>query len=181
MQTGKVLCRFTAKTGKEVVLRAPRWEDLDNLVEHINSLVDEGAEIYQDTKVTREQEAEWLGTKLANIEKKKSVFLVAEADRRVVGTSDVEKRRGPSNHVGDVGIAIQKDYRNIGIGTAMFETIIPEAKRMGVEILFLRAFSTNKAARHLYKKMGFKETGRAPKIFYKNGKYIDEVTMTKEI
>lgn len=181
MEAGKILARFTAKNGKEVILRAPRWEDLDNFVEHINSLVDEGAEIQRDTKVTREQEADWLGTRLADIEKKKSVFLVAEADGRVVGTCGVEKRRGSSSHVGDIGIAIQKDYRNLGVGTAMFETMIPEAKRIGLKILFLRVFSTNDAARYLYKKMGFKETGRTPKIFYKKGKYMDEVVMTKEI
>jgi L-amino acid N-acyltransferase YncA len=181
MKTDKVVCRFTVKNGKEVILRTPRWEDLDNLVEHINSLVDEGVEILRNVKVTRDQEAEWLEKRLADLKEEKLLFLVAEVDQRIIGTSAVVKRRGYSSHAGDLGIAIRKGYRNIGIGTAMLETIISEARKTGIKILFLRVFATNKAARRLYEKMGFKETGLTPNVFYKDGKYIDEATMSKEI
>lgn len=181
VETNKIVYRFTAKNGKEVVLRTPRWEDLDDLVEHINSLVDEGAEILRDVKVTRDQEAEWLEERLADLEEEKRLFLVAEVDGKIVGTSTVVKRRGFSSHVGDLGIAIGKDYRNKGIGTVMLETMISEARNTGIKTLFLRVFATNKVAHRLYEKMGFKETGRTPNIFYKDGKYIDETTMSKEI
>jgi hypothetical protein len=33
--------RFTAKNGRTVVLRKPKWEDLDDLLDFINSLVEE--------------------------------------------------------------------------------------------------------------------------------------------
>ncbi|UCD73419.1 MAG: GNAT family N-acetyltransferase [Candidatus Bathyarchaeota archaeon] len=181
MEIDKIVYCFTAKNGKEVILRTPRGEDLDDLVEHINSLVDEGAEILRNTRVTRDQEAEWLEKNLADIKEEKLLFLVAEVDRRIVGTSAVRKRRGYSSHVGDLGVAISKDCRNIGIGTEMLETIISEAKKAGIKTLFLRVFATNKTARHLYEKMGFKETGRTPNIFYKDRKYLDEVTMYKEL
>ena len=181
METDRIVYRFTAKNGKEVILRTPRWEDLDDLVEHINSLVDEGAEIMRNVKVTRDQEAEWLEKRLTDIKEEKLLFLVAEVDGRIVGTSAVVKRRGYSSHVGDLGIAIGKDFRNIGIGTAMLETIISEARKAGIKTLFLRVFATNKVARRIYEKMGFKETGRTPNIFYKDVKYIDEVTMSREI
>ena len=181
METDRVVYRFTVKNGKEVIFRTPRWEDLDDLVEHINSLVDEGAEILRSTRVTRDQEAEWLEKRLADIKEEKLFFLVAEFDGRIVGTSAVVKRRAYSSHVGDLGIAIRKEYRNIGIGTAMLETIISEVRKAGIKTLFLRVFATNKAACHLYEKMGFKKTGRTPEIFYKDGKYIDEITMYREI
>lgn len=63
----------------------------------------------------------------------------------------------------------------------MLETIISEARKTGIKTLFLRVFVTNTAARHLYVKMGFNETGQTPNIFYKDGKYIDEVTMSKKL
>ncbi len=50
---------FRARDGKEVVLRTPRWEDLDDFLELINSLIEEGADIYFDKKLTREEEADW--------------------------------------------------------------------------------------------------------------------------
>ena len=42
-------------------------------------------------------------------------------------------------------------------------------------------FSNNERARHVYEKVGFKETGRIPKGLYRNGKFIDDVIMVKEL
>jgi len=50
-----------------------------------------------------------------------------------------------------------------------------------VKILTFDVYVTNKRAIHVYEKVGFKETGRVPKRYYKKGKYIDAVIMTKEI
>jgi len=181
MRTGEVLHRFTAKDGREVILRTPRWEDLDDLTEFINSLVDEGVDIARDQKVTREQEADWLGRRLASLEKGEQFSLVAEVDGRVVANPEITKRGGYSKHVGGIGIGIEKGYRDIGIGTEMLNTLLSEAKKMGLKIVFLNVFSTNKRAIHVYEKIGFKQTGRRPKFFFKNGKYIDDVIMAKEI
>ena len=62
MKTGQILHRFTAKDGRAIVLRTPRWENLDDLMEHINSLVDEGADIFTDRGVARGEKADWLKT-----------------------------------------------------------------------------------------------------------------------
>jgi len=160
MKTGKIIRRFTAKDGREVILRTPRWEDLDDLTEFINSLVEEGADIDKDQKVTKEQEAEWLRRRLADLENDKVFCLVAEIDGKVVANSEITKRGGYSRHVSEVGIAIRKGY---------------------LKILTLSVFSTNARAIHVYRKVGFKETGRIPKNIYKDGKYIDKIIMTREI
>jgi len=181
MKTGKIIRRFTAKDGREVILRTPRWEDLDDLTEFINSLVEEGADIDKDQKVTKEQEAEWLRRRLADLENDKVFCLVAEIDGKVVANSEITKRGGYSRHVGEVGIAIRKGYRDIGIGTEMLKALIAQAEEMGLKILTLSVFSTNARAIHVYRKVGFKETGRIPKNIYKDGKYIDKIIMTREI
>ena len=41
---------FSVKDGRRVVLRTPKWEDLDGLLELINSLVEEKAEIVVSDK-----------------------------------------------------------------------------------------------------------------------------------
>ena len=180
MKTGKILRRITAKNGKEVILRTLRWEDLDDLIVLMNSLVDEGAEIGRNVKVTRDEEADWLGKKLASLERGEEFFLVAEADGKAIGTSGLTKKKGWWSHVGELGIIIEKSYRNVGIGTEMLEEILAQAEKMGLKILTLRLFSTNRTAYHLYEKLGFRETGRIPRALYKDGKYLDEVIMTKE-
>ena len=181
MKTGKVLHRFPAKDGREVILRTPRWEDLDDLTEFINSLVEERADICRSEKVTREEEAEWLGRKLADLENDRIFCLVAEVDGKVVANSEIGKNRGYSSHVGGVGIGIRKGYRDMGIGTEMLTTLIGQAEKMGLKMLTLGVFSSNDRAIHVYGKVGFKETGKIPKEIYKDGKYIDHIIMTKEI
>ncbi|MFQ6073862.1 MAG: hypothetical protein ACE5KC_01455, partial [Candidatus Bathyarchaeia archaeon] len=79
MLKAQVLREFVAKNGKRVVFRRPRWEDLDDLLDFINSLVEEGADIMRETPVTREEEADWLGKRLASIEKGEIIGVVAEA------------------------------------------------------------------------------------------------------
>ena len=181
MKVGKVLRRFATKDGREAVLRTPRWEDLDDLMEFINSLVEEGADICRNKKVTREEEAEWLGRRLADLENDKIFFMVAEVDGKVVANSEIGKKGGYSSHVGGVGIGIRQDYRDMGIGTEMLKTLTAQAEKMGLKMLTLGVFSSNDRAIHVYNKVGFKETGRIPKEIYKDGKYIDHIIMTKEI
>ena len=67
MRAGTVFRRFTAEDGREVTLRAPKWSDLDDMLEFINSLVEEGANILVDTKQTRESEVEWLARLLTSL------------------------------------------------------------------------------------------------------------------
>jgi len=172
---------FTAKDGREVVLRSLRWEDLEDLLGCINSLVEEGADIVRTEKVTRNEEAEWLGRYLARIEKGEIVHCAAEVDGKVVANSEVEKREGDMSHVGGFGIAIKQGYRGIGIGTKIMQTLIEESQKAGLRIIVLTVFDTNKAAKALYSKMGFKENGRIPKGVYKNGQYIDLIHMILEL
>jgi len=63
----------------------------------------------------------------------------------------------------------------------MMKTLIEQADMMGLKILTLTVFATNKRAIHVYQKVGFKETGRILKGIYRKGKYLDRVIMTKEI
>ena len=58
MKPSEALHRFTTKDGREVILRTPRWEDIDDLVEMMNSIIDEDAFYNKDIKVTREEMAD---------------------------------------------------------------------------------------------------------------------------
>ena len=172
---------FTAKDERKVVLRSVRWEDLDDLLELINSLVEEGADIVRTEKVTRNEEAEWLGGLLARIEKREIINCAAEVEGKVIANSEIGKRAGPMSHVGGFGIAIKHGYRGVGIDTRITQTLIEESKKAGLRVLVLEVFDTNEIAKHLYQKMSFKEAGRIPKGVYKNGNYVDLIRMTLEL
>jgi len=172
---------FLAKDGRRFVLRSAKWEDLDDLIEFINSLVEERADILRTSKVTRSEEAEWLGKRLARIDKGELIDAVAEVEGKVIANSEVEKRSDLMSHVGYLGIGIKSGYRGIGIGTRIMKTLIDESRKAGLKILVLEHFGTNETARRLYEKMGFREAGKIPKGVYKNGRYIDLVRMTLEL
>jgi len=114
MKAGTVIRVFMAKDGREVTLRAPKWDDLDDMLEFINSLVDEGADIMMDTRQTREQEVDWLARLLTRLEKDEITDVVAEVDGRFVGQVEVTKQSMRSKHVGVLGIALKDGYREVG-------------------------------------------------------------------
>ena len=182
IRAGRILKVFKAKDGRKVTLRAPRWDDLDDLLDMINSLVEEGAEIMMDQKQTRDEELNWLARNLSDQEKKERTYVAAEVDGKLIANSQVSRfGAGRQSHVGLLGIAIRDGYRNIGIGTQMMETLLDEGKKMGIKVLILDMFATNKRAKHVYEKMGFREVGRIPKKIFKDSKYIDEILMTLEL
>jgi RimJ/RimL family protein N-acetyltransferase len=179
MKTGKTIRSFIAKDGLKAVLRTPKWEDLDDLLELVNSLVDEKAEIATTEKFSREEEIDWLSKALSRLEKSETLYLVAEVSGKVVAVSEINKRGGYEKHVGVIGIAIKSDFRDLGIGTEIMKTLVEQAREMGLKVLMLATFASNKRAIHVYEKAGFVQTGRIPKKHFKEGKYIDEVIMTK--
>lgn len=179
MQAGKVVHKFSAKDGRRVILRTLRWEDLDDCLELINSLVTEGANIVRKFKVTREDEIAWLASALGRMERREIVYITAEVEGKVIGNSEIGSRQGGyDKHVGGIGIAIKKGFRDIGIGTEMMKALINQGREMGLKVLTLTAFANNRRAIHVYEKLGFQKTGKIPMKFFKRGKYVDELIMT---
>ena len=87
MKAGRIIRTFSAKDGREVVLRTPTWNDLDDLLALINSLVEERADILIDEKLSRDEEIDWLSKTLARLEKDETFHLVAEVNGKVVGSA----------------------------------------------------------------------------------------------
>lgn len=115
------------------------------------------------------------------MKKDKLKFIVAEADGRVIGETEIRIGQDTNAHVADFGIAIAKEYRSIGIGTEMMKAIFEEAKKLGMEIITLKVFSFNSHAIKTYENIGFKPFGVLPKGIYKYKKYFDEIYMYKNI
>jgi RimJ/RimL family protein N-acetyltransferase len=181
LKAGTLLRRFTARDGREVILRTPRWEDLDDMLEFINGLVDEDAMIAADKKQTRDSETDWLARNLTNLEKGVHVAVVAEVDGRMVGSCEVNPRPGRMSHVGSLGISVRGGYRDVGIGQELMREAEAQAKSLGVEVLILEVFGINDRAIHVYEKMGFGRMGAIPRGVKYRGEYVDSVYMYKRI
>ena len=181
MLSGKIVKSYVAKDGRKVILRTPKWEDLDDMLALINSLVKEKANIIKTVNMTREEEASWLSRALVSIERGDMLYVAAEVDGEVVANSEIGRGDGYSAHVGGLGIGIKSGFRDMGIGTEMMKALIDQGKNWGLKLLTLSVFGSNSRAIHVYEKVGFVQVGRIPRKFFKEGNYVDEILMTKTL
>jgi RimJ/RimL family protein N-acetyltransferase len=175
------MSKFIAENGKTVVIRKLRLEDLDSLLELVNSTVREGAPINRNTELSRAEELEFLPRRLAEIERGDVIQYVVEVDGELVGNAEIRKQVGRKSHLGTLGVSVKSDFRRKGIGARLIEKVMSEAKKQGLKIVILQVNETNLPAITLYRKLGFKETGRIPKAIYWDGKYVDDIMMVADI
>ncbi|KXA91563.1 hypothetical protein AKJ57_00665 [candidate division MSBL1 archaeon SCGC-AAA259A05] len=178
---GKVVDEFEVD-GKEVKIRYPEMRDVDDLLEYINSVIEERKYLILLEKKDREEEVSWLSNVLEEVEKKEKLYLVVEVDGKVMGGASIDTEKEARSHVGDFAIALKKEIREIGIGTSLAKAIFSEAKeKLGVETIKFRVFEKNKRARNFYKKLGFEKRGRIEDDVCIDGEYQDSIIMQKKL
>jgi RimJ/RimL family protein N-acetyltransferase len=132
-------------------------------------------------KLTKEEETHWLNKTLSKLVKDEVFFVVAEVDKKVVGSCDLQPKTEHPEAVGAVGIVVKGGYRRIGIGLELMKAVIDQARLLGLKTVTVNVFASNKAAIHLYIEMGFVESSRNPQKFFRQGKYVDEIVMAKPL
>jgi len=100
---------------------------------------------------------------------------VAVAGTEVVGSLNLESSRFG---IGEIGMAIARQWRRHGVGSALLSTAIESARDRGMHKLSLSVFPHNEAAIALYWKFGFIEEGRRIKHYRRsNGELWDAIEM----
>jgi RimJ/RimL family protein N-acetyltransferase len=101
--------------------------------------------------------------------------LAAVADGEIVGHLHV----GPSRFgYGEIGMAVAREWRGRGVGSALLGAAIEWARDEGLHKLCLSVFPHNEAGIALYRKFGFVEEGRSAKqIRRQSGELWDTVDM----
>ena len=172
-----------AKDGRKVVIRSIVPSDIKRAKEFTNSLnsvIAEGIYILFTKKCTVEEEKEWIKKAIARVRDDHFTF-VAECDRKIVGTATIAKEIGTMSHVATIGVMIRKGYREMGIGSMLMQALIDTAQQMKVKIVKMDAFATNKRALNLYKKFGFKQAARIPRLIKLKGKLVDNIILIREL
>jgi ribosomal protein S18 acetylase RimI-like enzyme len=73
---------------------------------------------------------------------------------------------GRGSHVANAGYIVKSSYQGKGVGRALCEHSLAEARRAGfLALQFNMVVSTNESAVALWKKMGFSVVGTLPKAF----------------
>ncbi len=97
----------------------------------------------------------------------KATFLAADKDAMPLGTYYLkENQPGLGNHVANAGFMVGEAARGIGLGRAMGEHALDEARRMGFAAMqFNFVVSTNARAVRLWESLGFHVVGTVPGAF----------------
>jgi RimJ/RimL family protein N-acetyltransferase len=108
-----------------------------------------------------------------------SILLVGLIDGEIVAIAQVAAHKSPSiAHNSELSISVKRPHWRKGIATELMYTLI----RFGMENQTLKNISlgvkgTNKAAIHLYDKLGFTKFGLHKNYYFSNGQYVDKLLM----
>ena len=108
----------------------------------------------------------WNSETLKNeLKSENSYYIVAKLNNEIVGFAGIKMVLDEADIM---NIVTKKIYRNLGVGSALFDSIIDYSKNNGITKLTLEVSNQNSSAIHIYEKYGFKKI--AERInYYHNG------------
>jgi RimJ/RimL family protein N-acetyltransferase len=173
---------FPARNGQPVTIRTAQPEDAAALLAYIRPVAEE-TEFFifepDEFPKTDDEERKWIQD---HLDHPQQIVALAEAGGTIIGNVSFEN--GPCRriaHRGSLGIAVVKEWRGQGVGTALLETLLKWATTEPlIEKVCLEVFTTNVSAIRLYRKLGFVEEGlRLKDIKFGPGRYVDTLAMYK--
>jgi len=175
---------FTLKDGRSCTIRNGNEQDGQQLLDlyiATHTQTDYLLTYPEETNFTAEQEGKYLRLKA---ESPDETELVAEVDGKLAASAGITcvNRRLKTKHSAEFGIAVDEDYKRLGIGRELTKACAELAEKAGYLQLELEAVADNTAAISLYTKDGFTEYGRNPKGFRtRSGDWQELVLMRREL
>jgi len=141
----------------------------------VNAIKDEGKYLFATLRFALEDTKKYLG---AHEKAGNPVLGAYDGNDALLGWIDINIGGIQElAHIGTLGMGVKQDVRGQGIGSALMDACIAQAKQLGLEKLELEVFASNMTARALYKKKGFFEEGAHLKKRKFEGRYDDLVCM----
>ncbi|WP_026309416.1 GNAT family N-acetyltransferase [Niabella aurantiaca] len=170
----------TLKNNVTITIRAAIKTDAEDLLEAGWRYLQESPYLIStvnEFNFTKQQEQAWIRS--LN-ESDNSLLLVAIYNNRIIGTLQLSgESRSKIRHNALLGIAVRRQWQEVGLGTALIRTAVGWAKAKGIlKNIWLNVHATNGLAIALYKKMGFTEAGYQKNyIRDPGGRQIDNLLM----
>ena len=150
-----------------MIVRPYAEKDLPEMIRIWNGIVEEGIAFPQEELLTAESGREFFASQ--------SHCGVA-VDDKVAGLYILHPNNvGRCGHICNASYAVDSGCRGMGAGKMLVKDCIKQAENLGFGVLqFNAVVETNRAARHLYEKLGFKQLGTIPGGFrMKDGSYAN--------
>jgi L-amino acid N-acyltransferase YncA len=162
---------------RALTIREANDGDRDAIWEIFRATVAPGDVFVYDPKTPREEaEAYWFA--------KGTRSYVAEQEGKIIGSYILRSNRpGLGDHVANAGFMVAPVARGLGVGRAMGEHALDEARRLGYRAMqFNFVISTNESAVHLWQQLGFRIVGTLPGAFRHSRKgFVDAYVMYRSL
>jgi len=93
----------------------------------------------------------------------KSLVVVARRESALAGSYYLKPNfPGRAAHIANGGYFVVSELRGLGVGTALVEDSLAQARHLGFDALQFNLVFASNPARRLYERMGFEAVGRVP-------------------
>lgn len=167
----------TLKHGKTIVLRSPVAMDVYAVLEHLKRIFREHYKNFNRPvdfweTLPAEKEVKHIEDILFS---DRSFMMAAFDGEEIIGLVGITHNNAPfQKFSAALGMGIETQYQNSGLGTQMLNVCFEEAKKAGLHSLQLEVRTFNQAAIALYEKVGFRRVGEMKEVAFIDGNFFDE-------
>jgi L-amino acid N-acyltransferase YncA len=158
-------------------IRPATKKDRDSIWEIFHAVVAPGDTYTFDPEISRREA-------LAYCMRADTQTYVVEQEQKIVGTYILKANQAAGGaHVANAAFMVATHARGFGVGRAMAEHCLSEARRCGFRAMqFNFVVSTNESAVHLWRELGFKIVGTLPGAFrHPDNGYVDVYVMYRSL
>lgn len=174
--------KILLKNGQECVLRNGEFADGEEVLK-VFLLTHEETDYlltYNDEKsLSAKEEGEFLQKQT---DSERNIELVAEVEGKIVGLAGFEEVGGKEKvrHRAEFGISVLNEFWGMGIGSALMDSCVDLARKVGYRQMELSVVAENERAVRLYEKAGFVVFGRNPLGFISRFSGAQEVLLMRK-
>ena len=163
----------------DLLLREATASDASAVLHHLRQVLSQGPvdipKLASEVMTTTAEEAELLES---FADDPHSLFLVLEHKGQVVGNLDLKAYKRPAlRHGAVLGMAIQQDFRGLGLGKTLIQQALAWARQTDLKRIELFVYTRNAPALALYRRCGFVVEGCRKGVIYERGTYLDDYIM----
>jgi L-amino acid N-acyltransferase YncA len=148
-------------------IRTYQPSDAQAVTEIWNEVIADGTAFAEEEILTREECSELFA-------KQTCAAVAVDENGEILGAYILHPNySGRLGHICNASFAVRKAYRGKHIGEKLVKDCVEQARNLGFRIMqFNAVIETNTHARHLYERLGFRQSGMIPRGFrMKDGRF----------
>jgi ribosomal protein S18 acetylase RimI-like enzyme len=158
-------------------------DHLDEVVRLVREVMAEGAALGWSGVPTIDQAVEWWAELRDEVAAGRAAVSAAYDAGELVGLGEWRRYQlGPQRQNADLEkLLVSRSRRGQGVGAALVEDLVAQARAAGVETVTLQCRGNNHGAIRLYERMGFAEVGRLRDFVAAGAERWDKVLMAIDL